>query len=231
MHAIHLPDADPEAATLEIRGEERDHAVKSRRLRVGEEVVVLDGAGLCLYCQVEGVGAALTLRVADRARREPVSPAIEVWSPAPKGPRASAMVDMLSQVGAASWTPMRTAFTPKEATDARLERLRRVAVESMKQSQRPWLMAINEPREYDDALDPEGGVEIIVADAFGDPGGRPTHAGRIRLLIGPEGGWREDEAERARAVGASVRSFGPHVLRLETAAPVAAAVLLALRSA
>jgi 16S rRNA (uracil1498-N3)-methyltransferase len=54
----------------------------------------------------------------------------------------------------------------------------------------------------------------------------PTHAPTIRLLIGPEGGWTPDELRAARDAGARIASFGPHTMRIETAAPVAAAVIL-----
>jgi 16S rRNA (uracil1498-N3)-methyltransferase len=226
MHALHLPDLDPDAASIEVRGPERDHAVKSRRLRPGEQALLLDGRGGRALAEVEAVAPALRLRILERSRIAPVAPAVEVWSPPPKGPRAGDMIDALSQVGAASWTPMNTAFAATEATNARLDRLERVAVEAMKQSQRAWLLTLGAPREFDDALAPAPGTRIVLADASGD---HFTHDGaaRVRLLIGPEGGWRPDEIDRARAAGASVCRFGPHVMRIELAAPVATAIVLA----
>jgi 16S rRNA (uracil1498-N3)-methyltransferase len=48
----------------------------------------------------------------------------------------------------------------------------------------------------------------------------------VRLLVGPEGGWAAEELETARAAGARVARFGPHVMRIETAAVAACAVVL-----
>lgn len=225
MHAIYLPETDADAPAIEIRGRERDHAVKSRRLRAGERTLVLDGRGGRLTCEVESVAPALRLRVLDRERVERVRPLVEVWSPPPKGPRAGAMIDALSQTGAASWTPMNAAFAATEATDARLDRLERVAVEALKQSQRAWMLEIREPAAFDEALKPAPDTRIVLADASGGPF-TPDGSERVRLLVGPEGGWRADELDRARAAGASVSRFGPHVMRIEVAAPVAAAIVL-----
>ncbi len=52
-------------------------------------------------------------------------------------------------------------------------------------------------------------------------------AGGVRLLVGPEGGWTEEEIEAARRAGAGLWSLGPGVLRTETAAVVGAALVLA----
>lgn len=225
MHALYLPQPDPEAPSFEVRGPERDHAVKSRRLRAGERVLVLDGRGARFVCEAEAITPALRLRVVERERIAPVSPRIEVWAPPPKGPRAADMVDALSQVGAAAWTPMNTAYAATEATQARVDRLERVAVEAMKQSQRAWLLELAEPREFEDAIAPAPDTAIVMADASG-VAYLPAPGARVRLLIGPEGGWRPDEIERAQGAGARVCRFGPHVMRIEVAAPVATAVIL-----
>jgi 16S rRNA (uracil1498-N3)-methyltransferase len=225
MHAIYLPEADADAPAIEVRGHERDHAVKSRRLRAGEHALVLDGRGGRLVCTVEAVAPALRLRVVGRDRVERVTPRVEVWSPPPKGPRAGTMIDAISQVGCASWTPINTAFAATEATEARLDRLERVAVEALKQSQRAWLLEIGAPAEFDEALAPAPGTRIVLADASGDAF-VPDSSDRVRLLIGPEGGWRADEVDRARDAGASICRFGPHVMRIEVAAPVATAIIL-----
>ncbi|MFG0275394.1 MAG: RsmE family RNA methyltransferase [Phycisphaerales bacterium] len=226
MHAFHLPDLDPDSAAIEVRGPERDHAVKSRRLRPGEQALLLDGRGTRALAEVDAVAPTLRLRIVERTRIEPVAPAVDVWSPPPKGPRAGDMIDALSQVGGASWTPMNTAFAATEATNARLDRLERVAIEAMKQSQRAWLLALGAPSEFDDGLAPTPGTRIVLADASGGEFAR-NDAARVRLLIGPEGGWRPDEIDRARTAGASVCRFGPHVMRIEVAAPVATAIVLA----
>jgi len=53
-----------------------------------------------------------------------------------------------------------------------------------------------------------------------------TESGKVALLIGPEGGFTDDELQLARAKGATPISLGPRILRTETAAVVASALIL-----
>lgn len=102
-------------------------------------------------------------------------------------------------------------------------RLERHAVEAMKQCGRAWVLEIGDAVSFEEALRGDD-VDVVVADASGDryeaSGGR-----EIRVLVGPEGGWTTEELASARASGARVCSFGRHVMRIEVAAVVAAAVV------
>src|SRR5690606_33999030 len=129
--------------------------------------------------------------------------------------------------------PLAAARTVVEPRPGKLDRLSRVAGESAKQSGRAWLLRIGSSATLSEALsgtDAASGNLVVVADHSGDPY-RATGAAEIRLLIGPEGGFEPREIEEARAAGASIASFGPHAMRIETAAPVAAAIVLHVEGA
>jgi 16S rRNA (uracil1498-N3)-methyltransferase len=96
-----------------------------------------------------------------------------------------------------------------------LERLRRIAREAAMQSRRSWLPTV----EGVHALADHPGA------ALADPGGRPPARGDGVVLCGPEGGWSDGERAEARDRVA----LGPAVLRAETAAVTAGALLAALR--
>jgi 16S rRNA (uracil1498-N3)-methyltransferase len=68
----------------------------------------------------------------------------------------------------------------------------------------------------------------VIADAGGQPY-EPGKEDRVRLLVGPEGGWTEGELADAVEAGARVVRFGRHVMRIETAAVVAAGIILGHR--
>jgi len=155
-------------------------------------------------------------------RIPPVEPRLEVWASSPKGPRLESMIDGLSQAGAAAWAPLSTQRTVVEPGAGKLDRMHRLAAEASKQAGRAWDLEILPGGDLAAAL---AGPAVVVAHASGGPY-RPGGAAMIRLLIGPEGGWTVDELARARAGGASVASFGPHIMRIETAAVVAAAIVL-----
>jgi 16S rRNA (uracil1498-N3)-methyltransferase len=107
-----------------------------------------------------------------------------------------------------------------------LERLQRIAREAAAQSRRCRLPVIEGPVPY--------GVMIAEAGAaIADPDGRPLAAALTRgpLLIGPEGGWSAAERSSASQAGAAAVSLGATVLRVETAAVVAAALMLSVGGA
>jgi 16S rRNA (uracil1498-N3)-methyltransferase len=240
LHRIYLEQpTDLRPGPLALEGEEARHALRVKRLAAGEPLEVLDGRG--------GVGAArleraeksrsqwrLILEVTAVRRVEPTRPRLEVLSPAPKGPRLTELIDGLSQTGAASWSALVTERSGPDPGDTRVDRLRRVAAEASKQCGRAWLLEIGEPRAFPEILGatarPSWGAALppaamILADSSGDRYQR-TRAGAVLLLIGPEGGCSPRELEAARAAGVALARFGPHTMRIETAAPVAAAIIL-----
>jgi 16S rRNA (uracil1498-N3)-methyltransferase len=160
-----------------------------------------------------------------RAAARP-SPRLEVLSAAPKGSRLEDMIDGLSQVGADAWMLLETDRAEVDPRPGKLERLRRVAAEASKQSGRPWLLEIGQSVQLAAALGRAGpGRSVVVADVSGEPYSRRGEP-EISLLIGPEGGWSPAELAAVRRSSARVCRFGPHTMRIETAAVAAAAILL-----
>jgi 16S rRNA (uracil1498-N3)-methyltransferase len=105
-----------------------------------------------------------------------------------------------------------------ERAGKHVDRLRRVAREAAMQCRRAWLPAIDDLRTFAEVA---GEAGVCVADR----GGGPIALESPTVLVGPEGGWAE--AERIRCLPSV--SLGPHVLRSETAAIVAGALLITLR--
>ncbi|GIK18901.1 MAG: ribosomal RNA small subunit methyltransferase E [Phycisphaerales bacterium] len=232
MHRVFLRETGPDAdGVLTIVGDEARHALRVKRLEPRDTLELLDGEGAVHTARIEafdkhGRGEWLMrVRVERTERRPPLAPAIHAVVAAPKGPHLDELISQLSQVGAASWSPLRCERSVSEPGDKRLERLRRIAEESSKQCGRAWSLRIRPLTEFDGALTPA--PAIVIADPNGGVY-RPTRSPEIRLLVGPEGGWSDGELERARAAGVQVARFGPHAMRLETAAVVAAAVILEL---
>jgi 16S rRNA (uracil1498-N3)-methyltransferase len=234
-HRIYVDAVPAVGSIVRIEGDEAKHALRVKRIEPGNAVQLLDGAGTIAEGVSEQLGETrrgawvLTVRVTQAARVEPVRPALHVWSATPKGAHLEEMIDALSQVGAASWAPLQTAHGVVDPRDSKLERIQRVAVGASKQCGRAWVLRTGPKQLFADALASNDGP-VILADASGGVY-EPCGAERIRLLIGPEGGWTSAELEAARRAGARICSFGPHAMRIETAATVAAGVVLALERA
>lgn len=215
-----------------IGGEEARHAIRVKRLGRGEAVEILDGAGRVgagTLADTTRDGAEWRAVVSVRSVRSeaPQRPRVVVCAAPPQGSRLDVMIDGLSQTGAAEWRALRTgrAAPDSEAGGRRSERMERIAAEASKQCGRAWLLEIGEPVALGAALRGVAGEGVVMAHADGEPYVR-IGAGMIRLLIGPEGGWEGSELDAARAVGVRIVRFGPHTMRVETAAVVASGIVL-----
>ena len=190
------------------------------RLRAGDTVTVSDGAGGRLVCRF---GPAL--EPAGEIERAPrPSPPVTVAFAVVKGQRPEWAVQKLTEVGVDRIVPLLAARSvvrwPAGEAGAQVARLRRVAREAAVQSRRIWLPAV-------EAVTPFAALAVEAGAAVAHPGGGPPSLVHPLVLIGPEGGW--DEAELA-AAGVAHVGLGPSVLRTETAAVVAGALLCALRA-
>jgi 16S rRNA (uracil1498-N3)-methyltransferase len=213
-----------DAATLTITGEEAEHAVKSRRLQSGDTVSITDGRGSLVTARIDTARkASLDLTILDRAIAPRLTPELHIRTATPKGQRLDKMIDQLSQVGAASWAPLDTRLGVVDPGDKKLDRLHRIAIEAAKQCKRAWLIEIGASVSLDKAL--RLTPHTIIADAAAPPFA-PTNAHAITLLVGPEGGFTDDELAQARASGAIAASFGPLTMRIETAAVAAASIIM-----
>jgi 16S rRNA (uracil1498-N3)-methyltransferase len=236
MHRILVTQTIPDTGqVIAISGEEAAHAVRVKRLEPGDTLELLDGAGIIAAAEVRAIGRGskrdgptLEARITQRQEVLPAVPSLEVYTATPKGGRVDEMIDQLSQVGAATWGPLETARGIVEPRERKLERLERLTHEAAKQCGRAWLLRIERPATLSGLLAGKD-CRVILADASGIPYDPATVRGvpRVRLLIGPEGGWTAEELDLARSLGAAIARFGPHTMRIETAAVAAAAVVMA----
>ena len=197
---------------------DRHHLEHVLRLRVGDTCEVAAG-GRAYRARVTAGGLEL-LEEIDAVTAPPVT----VWLAQPGG-RSDDAVEKLTELGVARIGAMRCELLKGEFTDARIERWRRVAVAAAKQSKQARVPEVLPVADYADVLSPEA-VVLSHTGASGGLADRIVGRRGATLLIGPEPGFSEGELELARSRGVAVATFGPVVLRTETAAIVAAALAL-----
>jgi 16S rRNA (uracil1498-N3)-methyltransferase len=203
-------------ATLSAR--DRHHLASVLRMRVGDTCEVA-GDGRVWKARVTEFGAELVEEV-----RVVAVPAVTVWLAQPGG-RSDEAVEKLTELGVAAVGALRTELLKGRFTDARLERWRRVAESAAKQSKQSRVPGVLGARDFADVLSPEA-VVLSHTGASGGLADRIVGRRSATLLIGPEPGFSEAELALARERGVAVATFGPVVLRTETAAIVAAALAL-----
>ncbi len=229
---FHL-DPLPEAGVVLLPKDEARHATGARRLGEGDAVVLFDGRGMLATATLLGTRdrrGDVEARIDAIERRAPIAPRIEIATALPKGDRLSTLLDMATQVGVDHLIPLRCEWGVVKPHDETPERWHRIAIESAKQSGRAWVPTFGAPMSVAAACRGGEGVQVLIAH----PGGESIAdacsavartASTIRVLIGPEGGFSDGELAAAKTAGVTRVSLSPHVLRIETAAVVAAALV------
>jgi 16S rRNA (uracil1498-N3)-methyltransferase len=213
--------------TLVLTGDEARHAAASRRLRIGDTLWLFDGHGGVARATLLNIAArrALDLRIEER-RTEPAPwPPIHLACALPKGDRQSTLLDMAVQLGMTQFTPLeceRSVVKPGQSSAARW---RRICLEACKQSRRAYLPAIDLPSSPGEAVKRAvagGGAAWMAhpcAQAVPASSAMTQDAGAgITILVGPEGGFTEEEVAQATGGGAGLVALESAVLRIETAA-------------
>lgn len=218
MHLFHCPLlAD---AQVELPPEEAHHALHVLRLAVGDTIGLLDGKGTFAEAELTHVGKrACTARITTRTQDPPERRAHIHLAVAPtkQMERFEWFLEKATEIGVDRITPLRTTRT--ERGHLRSDRLEKVLIGAMKQSQRRWL-----PR-----LDAWTRLDEMHSDApqkfFGWCEGERKELTSLYdptqdavMVIGPEGDFTPEEAEALGAQGFRAVSLGSARLRTETAA-------------
>ncbi len=143
----------------------------------------------------------------------------------PKGPRQDVLIEKCTELGVRAIRPMVTQRTVSDASKHRVAKWRRTAIEAAKQSGQCWLPELYGPSSLETILSEFKQFDhVFIAMLGGDR--VPAIVGRSILgLIGPEGGWTEEELRSIVAAGGRAVSLGPNILRIETAAISLAAMV------
>ncbi len=220
----HVVVEDLESPVLDAA--DHHHLGRVLRLRAGEAVTVTDGAGRWRPCRLRDPGRGALEVVGPVAVQARPEPTVAVLFAPPRGAdTATWTVRKLTELGVdrigALVTDRGVVRWDSHRREAQLDRWRRVARSATGQARRCWLPAV------------EGPVELAAAArmagvALAEPGGGAPSPARPCILVGPEGGWSPEEAAALRDVARV--GLGPFVLRAETAALAAAALMCGLRS-
>jgi len=225
-----------DAGRVLLDGPEGRHAATVRRLRVGETVMLTDGAGLAATAAVvEARRDSLVLDVLELRELPRPELTLTVVQALPKGERGELAVETMTEVGVdrvVPWAAARcvTRWRDERGTKA-WDRWRSTAREAAKQSRRVWWPDV----------DPQAGTAEVAPILSGAALAVVLHeeaaisltdlpvpqAGEVVLVVGPEGGLTAEELDAFEAAGADTARIGPTVLRTSTAGTVAAALVLA----
>jgi 16S rRNA (uracil1498-N3)-methyltransferase len=214
-----------DGARVELDARQANYLGNVMRLGVGAELLVFDGCSGEWLARVADAGKKRMVLSVERRTRE-AEPIPDIWLAFAPVKRAQTdwLVEKATELGAARLIPVMTQRTVAERV--RLERLEAIAIEAAEQCGRTALPEIAEPLPLARLLSGlDADRTLYLADEVGgEPAAGTFTRGPAMLLIGPEGGFTEEERGAVRnAANAVAISLGPRILRAETAALAALA--------
>jgi len=239
MSRFYAPPASVRGKKIYVSGEEAHHITEVMRLGCGDPVTVFDGTG----AEYDGVIASsgrkkVVIDVLDArpAGGEKRTAGLSLAQAVPKKDKMDLIAREATELGAEEIIPFESARTVArikgERRRRRPERWRRIAVEASKQCGRSELPRISEIKdfagilrlipEYDIAIMPCLSKKAVLLKSALRGIRRPK---KTLAIIGPEGGFTEDEVTTAERKGAVLVSLGPLTLKSDTAAVVTLSIL------
>lgn len=220
---------------LNLPEAEARHAIGSRRLSVGDDLVVFDGRGSEAKAHIVEVSRkTVRVRVADVTAHPRPVPALTLAVAMPKGPRQDEMIEKITELGTAVVQPILTERSVAQASEHKRDKWHRTAIEAAKQSGQCWVPEFRPQASLEQVLEDIAGFDVRLAAMLPEDGPAASvlacldairAAGSVVAFIGPEGGWSPEETGRLRQAGTAPVSLGANVLRIETAAIAMAAVV------
>lgn len=233
MPRVFVPPEQLTGERVELAGEAHRHLARVLRIAVGADVVIFDGRGAEIDGRVVAVdGRKVTLALGARRRLPPPPVLITLLQVVPRGERMDLVVQKTTELGVARIVPVLAERSVALPPARRSGRWQTIAEEAARQSGRAEVPEVSLPLPLAQALAIAAscGTRLLpweeertlpLRRALG--GAAPT----VALLVGPEGGLALTEVEQARAAGFVTVSLGPRILRAETAAMVAVALVQA----
>lgn len=215
------------------------HLCKSLRATPGMELSVSDSSGWVYTCSVETIEKdMIVLRILDKSRDVVEScTRISLFQSIPKSAKMDDVVRRTVEMGVYEIFPIftdRTVVSDKGNLSKKVERWNSISLSASKQSGRAFVPVVHEPLKGDDVLSALSNFDIIVFPYENEK--RVTLKGIFQssdkfinmsfaVIIGPEGGFSDSEANALIDIGARACSLGAGILRTESAAFAALAMM------
>ena len=232
MHRFFADASCIDDNVITVTGDDVQHISRVLRLKCGDCIEICDMCGTDYLCTVSSVSK--TAVTADIIKKMPNSSEsnlnITLYQGIPKGDKLDFIIQKSVELGAKRIVPVvmqRTVVKLKNAA-LKTERQSKIAAEAAKQSKRGIIPKVSSPISFDDMINEIKNSDALNILAYENEeqtdiksvlknNGNMTD---INIIIGPEGGFEDDEIKSAKEANINIVTLGPRILRCETA-PVA----------
>ncbi|HEY8463086.1 MAG TPA: 16S rRNA (uracil(1498)-N(3))-methyltransferase [Bacillota bacterium] len=239
MTRFFIPTSQIRGNEVILEGADHRHLVKVLRKTVGAEIQVLTGKGEEFKARIIAIGPDRTVAELDESIRRQTEPRLKIRlvQSLPKAAKFEWIIQKNTELGVSSFQPVLSERSlirlERDTKVKKQERWQKIIKEAAQQSGRqiiPDLQPVLEWEEFIAAF--PAGLVLIPWEAETGQSLKTVLKSfeilpeEITVIIGPEGGFAQNEVEQVRQLGAIPVSLGPRILRTETAGLVAATALL-----
>lgn len=222
MNLFYAPTTDISGNSITLKGQESKHAAKALRLKIGDEIYITDGCGHLYSCEVANISKSdLTASVLNKKFEEKKSPWINlIVGVLRKKDRLEFAIEKAVELGVDKLILFKGDHSEKH--NVREDRLVNTAISAMKQSLRVYLPEIIYSKSLNEGLKSIEDIgSLVVADETSDKeSDLNSEKSTYTLIVGPEGGFSENERNLLSEKQATAYSLGEKRLRTETAAMI-----------
>jgi 16S rRNA (uracil1498-N3)-methyltransferase len=239
MHKFFVPKDKIINSRAYIEGDDVKHIYKVLRLQPGEKVSINNCNGREYLGEVYEVNKMQVIvdiiEELDTNNESQLN--IYLYQGLPKSAKMDFIVQKATELGAIEVTPViteRVVVKNELGEFKKVDRWNRIALEACKQSKRSIIPTINIPIEFEELLEVLKNVDLIVVPYENEEGYGIKHMikainGEVKsaaIVIGPEGGFEEEEISKLKELKAHIITLGPRILRTETAGLACIALLM-----
>jgi 16S rRNA (uracil1498-N3)-methyltransferase len=221
-----------EGSEIELPASTSHHVATVRRLKKSDEFIVFNGSGFEFSAEIIQVTKkSVRIRIIKKIVNDRESPlSITIAQSISRGARMDYVIQKAVELGVHAITPLYTERCGVKLSGDRLKNRvshwESVIISAAEQSGRLRIPALNSPLKINDWIGKSHVGDKLICDPEISSDYKPSIAPKkIIVLVGPEGGFTEDELQKAKTNGFKSLNLGPRVLRTETAGIVAIAVL------
>ncbi len=242
MHRFYLPPDQCRDSQTILTERETHHALHVLRVRPGERLVVLDGAGQELLCETQKPEKdRMRLTIVQRNAIPPLPFRVTLLQAIPKGKIMESIVQKATELGAHRIVPLLSDRVATQLDDegaaAKVEKWRLAAIEAIKQCGSAWLPEVEMPVTPKDYLGRGEQFELPLVASLQNDRRHPREYFKtfyqekkrlpktVCVWVGPEGDFTPAEMSTIKSAGALPITLGPLILRSDTAAIYSLSVL------
>ena len=220
----------------ELTGPDAEHLVRVLRAQPGQVYELSDNRDVYLAEIETARKSVVSFRIIEKIEPPPAAVQVTLVTALIKFDHLEWLIEKATELGVCAIQPFEAARSERGLTQAagkRLARWEQIALEASQQSRRARLPRIEPPVRFVKALQIDAKIRLLLDESNAArpilcclPKARtPDH--NVALLLGPEGGWTDEEREKAVAAGWLACSLGATILRAETAGIAAIAIIQA----